>query len=132
MALTPELKKELFERIKAVLRKHAPPMIVAKDKEDVFELMGNKPVVYGSKKQQAPGMYFCSVIVNKTMISLHFFPIYFHSDDFIKLIPAMSKCLKGKTCFNIQKPGQVNEKELNALLKKGIEVWKKLGYMNTP
>lgn len=129
MPLTSEVRKEIFEKIRSALQKQSPPMAVAKDNENVFELMGNKPVPYGSKKQIVPGMYFSSVVARKDMVSFYFFPIYFHTDDFINLIPTMSKCLKGKTCFNIKKPEQVNEKELNALLKKGVQAWKKMGYM---
>lgn len=104
-------------------------MVASKDKEGVYELMGNKPVPYGSKKLMVPGMYFCSVVARKDMISFYFFPIYYHEKDFIDLIPTMAKCLKGKTCFNIKKPEQVNAKELGALLKKGVAAWKKQGYM---
>ena len=104
-------------------------MVVSKDKEEVFELMGNKPVPYGSKKTIVPGLYFCSVVARKDMISFYFFPIYYHTADFIDLIPNMAKCLKGKTCFNFKKTEQVNVKELNALLKKGVVAWKKQGYM---
>lgn len=129
MPLTPEVRNEIFEIIKTVLKKHSPPMVVSKDKEDVFELMGNKPVPYGSKKTIVPGLYFSSVVARKDMISFYFFPIYYHTADFIDLIPTMSKCLKGKTCFNFKKIEQVNAKELNALLKKGVVAWKKQGYM---
>ena len=129
MPLTPEIRNEIFETIKAVLKKQSPPMVVSKDKEGVFELMGNKPVPYGSKKTIVPGLYFSSVVARKDMISFYFFPIYYHTADFINLIPTMSKCLKGKTCFNFKKTEQVNAKELNALLKKGVVAWKKQGYM---
>src|ERR1700710_1226911 len=111
MPLTPEARAEIFNKIKSCLQKQNPPMNIAKDKEGVFELMGNKPVPYGSKKTIVPGMYFSSVVARKDMISFYFFPIYYHTDDFIGLIPTMSKFLKGKTCFNFKKPEQVNEKE---------------------
>ncbi len=104
-------------------------MVASKDKDGVYELMGDKAVPYGSKKIMVPGMYFCSVVARKDMVSFYFFPIYFHTDDFIGLIPTISKCLKGKTCFNFKKTEQVNPKELNALLKKGVGAWKKMGYM---
>ena len=39
------------------------------------------------------------------------------------------KCLKGKTCFNIKKVDQVDEKEVTALLKAGVKIWKEMGYM---
>ena len=129
MPLTAEDRKQIFDSIKSVLQKQCPPMVVCKDKEGVYELMGNKPVPYGSKKTIVPGMYFSSVVARNDMVSFYFFPIYFHAPDFIDLIPTMAKCLKGKTCFNIKKREKVNTKELNALLKKGVAAWKKQGYM---
>ena len=129
MPLTTETRNQIFDSIKSVLVKQCPPMVVSKDKEGVFELMGNKPVPYGSKKVIVPGMYFSSVVARKDMVSFYFFPIYYHTKDFIDLIPTMAKCLKGKTCFNIKKTEQVNTKELSALMKKGVGAWKKAGYM---
>ena len=129
MPLTTETRNEIFDTIRSVLKKYCPPMVAGKDKEGVYELMGNKAVPYGSKKIIVPGMYFSSVVARKDMVSFYFFPIYFHTDDFIGLIPTMSKCLKGKTCFNFKKTEQVNPKELNKLLKKGVGAWKKMGYM---
>jgi hypothetical protein len=120
MSLSQETRNEIFAKIKMALQKHAPPMVVAKDKEDVFELIGNKPMPYGSKKELVPGIYFCSAVSRKDMVSFYFFPIYFETAGFLELIPNLKKCLKGKTCFNIKKADQVHEKELNALLKKGV------------
>jgi hypothetical protein len=129
MPLTPETGNLIFEKIKSVLQKQCPPMIVSKNTKDCFELIGNKPVPYGSKKVMAPGMFFLSVFVRKDMISFHFFPIYMNREIFEPLIPNMIKLLKGKSCFNFKKSEQVDEKELSALLKKGVEAWKKNGYM---
>ena len=129
MPLKPEVRKAIFDKIKKSLEKCTPPMAVSKNKEDVFELMGNKPVPYGYKKEIVPGMYFSSVVARKDMISFYFFPIYMQPKEFKDLAPALFKTLKGKTCFNIKKEEQVDEKELDALLKKGVEAWKKMGYM---
>ncbi len=104
-------------------------MVVCKDKEGVFELMGNKPVPYGSKKIIVPGMYFSSAVAGKDMVSFYFFPLYFHENEYRDIIPTLIKCLKGKTCFNFKKFEQINEKELNAMLKKGVQAWRKSGYM---
>lgn len=129
MPLTDAIRKEIFNAIKEVMEKQCPPMIVSKDKDGVYELMGNKPVPYGSKKVIVPGMYFSSAVARKDMISFYFFPIYYHEQDFIDLIPELKKCLKGKTCFNFKKTEQVNKKELIALMKRGVIAWKKMGYM---
>jgi hypothetical protein len=129
MLFVPEMRKEIFEKIKFVLQKQSPPMLVSKNSENCFELTGNKPVAYGSKKQIVQGMYFSSVVAHKDMISFHFFPIYMKKELFEPLIPTTKKYMKGKSCFNFKKAEQVNETELTALLKKGAEAWKKLGYM---
>ena len=129
MPLTSEIRKSIFELLKTALAKQSPPMVVSKDKESVFELMGNKPVPYGSKKVIVPGMYFSSVVTRKDIVSFYFFPLYFHEDEYRDIIPTLIKCLKGKTCFNFKKPEQINEKELNAMLRKGVQAWKKSGYM---
>lgn len=129
MPLSPEVQKTIFDVLKASLEKYSPPMIVSKNGKDVFELIGNKPVPYGSKKTIVPGMYFSSAVARKDMVSFYFFPLYYQGKDYENIIPTMVKCLKGKTCFNFKKPEQIIAKELDALLKKGVEAWKKSGYM---
>lgn len=129
MPLTDESRNEIFNKIKSSLQKCTPPMAISKDKAGtVYELIGNKPVPYGSKKVIVPGMYFSSVVSRKDMVSFYFFPIYVR-DEFSDSIPTMIKYLKGKSCFNFKKPEQVVTKELDTMLKKGIAAWKKLGYM---
>jgi hypothetical protein len=129
MPLTAETSKAIFNSIKSCLQNCTPPMVVSKDKASVFELIGNKPIPYGSKKVIVPGMYFSSVVMRKDMISFYFFPMYFHTEEFTGLIPTMVKTLKGKTCFNIKKAEQVNEKELMQMLQKGVKAWKAQGYL---
>jgi hypothetical protein len=128
MPLTDLQRKEIFETIKVALKEQVPPMVVSKDTDTVYELMGNKPVPYGSAKKIVPGMYFSSVVARKDMISFYFFPVYMN-DVFFELMPNLKKYLKGKTCFNFKKTDQIDKKELSRLLKKGVQVWKKLGYM---
>ena len=129
MPLTAETKKEIFEKMKSIMQKQIPPLVISKNTDDNFELIGDKPVPYGSTKKIVPGMYFSSLLVRKDLISFHFFPMYINREVFIPLIPNMIKILSGKTCFNIKKLEQMNEKELSALFKRGIELFKELGYL---
>jgi hypothetical protein len=129
MALSPAIRSTLFNALKSALEQCAPPMVVSKDKKDVYELMGDKPVPYGSKKTIVPGMYFSSIVARKDMVSFYFFPLYYQEKNFEKTIPTLMKYLKGKTCFHFKKPDQLNTKEMAAMLKKGIQAWKKNGYM---
>lgn len=129
MVITDETKKEIVKKLSKVMEKFSPPMVIISKSEGGMEMIGNKKVLYGSTKKLVPGMFFCSIKPGKNMVSLHFFPIYYNEKTFMPLAPNMFRCLKGKTCFNITKPEQVDEKELEALLKKGVEVWVKSGYM---
>ena len=129
MQITAETKKEIVAKISKVLEKYSPPMVIVSKSENGMQLIGNKKVMYGSKKELVPGMFFVSVVSNKTMVSFHFFPMYYNEKTYTPLAPYLMKYLKGKTCFNFTKPEQVDEKELDAILKKGVESWIKSGYM---
>jgi hypothetical protein len=129
MPLKTDDKTAIIAQLRKSLSKCCPPMVVSKDTEDTLELIGNKPVPYGSKKKIVPGMYFASFVARKDSVSLYFFAIYFHAKDYEKTIPNLGKVLKGKTCFIFKKPEQVFAKELDAMLKQGVKAWKKNGYM---
>jgi hypothetical protein len=129
MPLTPEAKQNMFNTIKTELEKCCPPMVYKKGSADAFELLGNKPVPYGYKKEIVPGMYFASTVMRKDTVSFYFFPCYMKPELFVPIAPTLFKCLKGKTCFTFKKEEQINKKELAALLKKGVEAWEKMGYM---
>jgi len=129
MPITDETKKEIVKIISNVFLKSCPPMVVASQSENGMQLIGNKEVPYGSTKKLVPGMFFVSVIAGKNMVSFHFFPMYYREKTFAPLAPNSMKYLKGKTCFNYTKPEQVDKKEIAAMLKKGLEIWKNEGYM---
>ena len=127
MPLTPATRKAIFGRLSASLKKQSPPMVCSKDTVKCVELIGNTPVPYGSTKKIVPGMFFASAVAHKDMVSLHFLPLYYHEKDFADIAPTLLKRLKGKACFNFTKPEQIDEKEMDAMLKRGTQAWRKLG-----
>jgi hypothetical protein len=129
MPLTDETRKNIYDRLRRNLEKYSPPM-VSHEKPGMhdYELIGNKPVPYGYDKKIVPGMYFASIAHRKDSVAFYFFPCYMNP-SFREIAPSLHKCLKGKTCFHFKKEEQVNEDELNAMLKKGVEAWSKAGYM---
>ena len=129
MPLASEIKKAIFSKIKKNLEQCTPPMVYKKGSADAYELIGNKPVPYGYKKEIVPGMYFASTVVRANSVAFYFFPTYLNPAAFKSIAPSLYKCLKGKTCFHFRQEKDVNEKELSALLKKGVEAWTKAGYM---
>ena len=129
MPLSPATRKNIFNKLKTALKKQSPPMVVSKNTADTYEVMGNKLVPYGSKKTIVPGMYFSSTVARKDMVSFYFLPAYFDRKELMRIAPTVMKYLKGKSCFHFKKEEQVVEKELDALLKKGVAIWKKQGYV---
>ena len=129
MALTNEDKATIFNTLVEALKTCTPPMVITKNSSEGFELIGNKPVPYGYKKEIIPGMYFSSVVARKDMVSFYVFPLYGQEEFFKEIAPTAMKCLKGKTCFNFKKPEQVNKKEIVAILKQGVKIWKQMGYL---
>ncbi len=129
LLITEEIKLVIYKKLKSNLELFAPPMISNENPmKKSFELIGNTPVPYGYNKKIIPGMFFTSIEHCKDSVSLHFFPLYL--DPRLKdIIPSLSKYLKGKTCFHFNKEEQIDEKELKALLKIGIDKWKELGYL---
>lgn len=128
MSITPETRLAIFNKLKKNLKKCTPPMVAKDDSKDLaYQLIGNKAVPYGYDKKIIPGMFFAAVAQRKDSVTFHFFPSYM--SNLGEVAPSLYKCLKGKTCFHFKKEEQVNEKELDALLKKGMAAWKKMGYM---
>src|SRR5438046_783887 len=120
MPITDETRKIIYSKLKKQLDKCIPPMVVQSDPKGLaYQLMGNKPVPYGYNKKIIPGMFFAAVAQRKDSVTFHFFPSYMNT-KLKDVAPSLYKCLKGKTCFHFKKEEQVNEKELSALLKKGM------------
>jgi len=129
MKITEETKKLIFSKLKKNLEKFTPPLVANRKADaNTYEVIGNTPVPYGSTKKIVPGMYFASIANRKDSVVLYFFPCYTNA-KMLDVAPSLVKCLKGKTCFHFTKEEQINEKELNTLLKKGVSVWEKEGYI---
>lgn len=129
MAITEETRKAIFNKLKKEMVKCTPPMVVKQNpSHHSYELIGNKPVPYGYKKDIIPGMFFAAIAHRKDSVTFHFFPCYMGT-EMKATAPSLWKHLKGKTCFHFRKSEEINEKELASLLKKGVQAWKKAGYM---
>jgi hypothetical protein len=129
MSNTNEYLPAIFDTIKTALENCCPPMVVNKSSKDNFEIIGNKAVPYGSKKEIVSGMYFASVVARKDKITFYFFCNYTHPQEFKTLAPTLMKCLKGKSCFHFKKAEEVNVTELTALLETGMKIFKQEGYL---
>lgn len=131
--------KEIFLTIKMLMKKFSPPLVnkssvpeirtALSDQENSFELIGNVPVPYGSKKQIIEGMYFATVAIRKNSVVLYFFPAYMNVTVFKNMAPRIFKNLKGKTCFHFKKTEHLDKTELDKIFLKGIAFYKDKGWI---
>jgi len=115
----------LWATLKAALLTQVPPLRVAKDEPNNFELAGTKPVMQG--KQKVDGHYFASLVPKPKDVRFYFFPIYTHANEFGALSPDLQKALKGKSCFHIKQLSPEMEKELHQMLTQGVEIYRREG-----
>lgn len=112
---------EIQKTLKRLLSAHIPPLQLRKDEPGVSEFAGTKPGMQG--KQKVDGYYFASVVPKPKDVRLYFFPIYTHVKEFETISAALRKCLKGKSCFHIKKLDEELEKDIEAMVKKGVELY---------
>ena len=108
---------------------YSPPLVIKKNSREAIEVIGNTPTPYGYKKETIPGMYFATALIRPSNVSFYFFACYTVPDVFEKIAPTTMKCLDGKSCFHFKKEDQVVEKELRAMFKKAIQIYKKQGWI---
>ncbi|MFX1419149.1 MAG: DUF1801 domain-containing protein [Promethearchaeota archaeon] len=122
-----ELKKILENQSNNFLTKDQYIGSKAKQRKPAFHLYGNKEVSLFGKKPQAT--YIAGVIQQKNYVSFYFSPIYSHPDIFKNVSPELKKFLKGKSCFNINKTTPQIYKEIEDILKTGIDKYKEIGWI---
>jgi DNA replicative helicase MCM subunit Mcm2 (Cdc46/Mcm family) len=111
------------ESLAGILSASVPPLRITKNSDSVFEVTCTKEAMQGKKK--VDGIYFASVVPKPADVRFYFFPIYTHVKAYEKLSNELKKCLKGKSCFHIKKLSPELEKEIDAMVKKGISLYKK-------
>jgi len=108
------------------LKAQQPLLKIRIEKPTQLEVAGTIEAVQG--KQKVDGFYFASVIPKPKDIRFYFFPIYTHAAHFEGLISeAIKKCLKGKSCFHIKSISPEMAIEIQAMIEKGVELYKKDG-----
>jgi hypothetical protein len=117
---------EIEQTLRAVLKAQVPKLRVRKDVADVLEMCGTKEVM--QYKQKVDGYYFASIVPKPKDVRLYYFPIYTHPTEF-SLSDDLRKALKGKSCFHIKKLSPEMEKEIGEMVKKGVRLYEKDGFV---
>ncbi|NVM34422.1 MAG: hypothetical protein HWN81_02425 [Candidatus Lokiarchaeota archaeon] len=127
-----ETLENIFLKLKKILESQSNNLLVkkqyigsqAKQQKPAYHLYGNKEVSLFGKKPQPT--YIAGVIQQKNYVSFYFSPIYSHPDFFKNISPELKRFLKGKSCFNINKTTPELLKEVEDILKVGINKYKEI------
>ncbi|WP_406659986.1 hypothetical protein V7O66_09050 [Methanolobus sp. ZRKC3] len=120
-------EREIFLKLKSLLSSYVPPLVVMVDEDRRYDVYGNKRAKIGKKEHE--NVYFASTIIQKHHVGLYFFPIYTHRDRFSDQPDSLIKLLKGKSCFHLKKYDEAIFAEIEALLDKGIDVYREEGWV---
>lgn len=120
-------KPEILSALKVILSKFSKSMKVTKDSDKDYELYCTKKVTVHNKVVN--GMYFAAAIIQGGFVGFYFFPIYIHPKEFTKIPPELRKCLKGKSCFHINKLDRKLEAQIKAIVKQGFELYENFGWV---
>lgn len=127
--------EDIFLELKKILEKHSSKFLIkdqyigsqAKQKKPGYHLYGSKEVSLFRKKPQPT--YIAGVVQQKNYVSFYFSPIYSHPDSFTDISTALKKFLKGKSCFNFTKTTPQLLKEIEDILKLGINMYKEIDWI---
>lgn len=73
--------------------------------------------------------YIAGIILQKNFTGFYFMPMYSHPKKFPLKSPLLKKYRKGKSCINMKSVDPRSLRELASLMKKGIALYKKEGWI---
>ena len=125
--------QSIFEKLRAILRRHAGTLRVKEDTHAGYCLEGNAgPAAlraWGGKVKRST-IPVAWVQIGKAYVSYHLMPVYGNAT----LREGMSKELKarmqGKTCFNFKSDDEALFGELEQLTVQGIAGFRKAGFIS--
>lgn len=132
---TPENLLDIFDEVKALILKHAKgldtltelPNSTAKEKKPGLVQYGKKEVAIGNRKPQKT--YVSGVMLQKHFVGFYSMPLYSHPKELVLTDPDLIKMKKGKSCINLTKLTPSMKKELERIIKEGVQLYKKEGWI---
>ena len=102
------------ERLRAILARHVPPLVVTVDGPPVYSLSVDRNDI------PEPQRYFGGVRVGIRYVSFHLMPVYAFPDLLVDISPELRGRMQGKSCFNFTRVDEALLKELADLTDRGI------------
>ena len=104
----------IFERLKRIYEPAAASAVVAADTREKYLL--NTPFSTKYNKE----LFLGGVQIEKNYVSFYIMPVYIYPELLEGISPELKKRMQGKSCFNFKKLDEGLFKELEELLKEGV------------
>src|SRR3989344_5654485 len=119
---------QIFEQLKGILKKYEEGLegrksiINSKTQSGKasYHIYGKKEVVILDRKPQQT--YVVGIIKQKHFIGFYSMPVYSHPKSVFPQNPDLKKFLIGKSCFNVKYLDDGIEKDIERIIKIGIEI----------
>jgi hypothetical protein len=119
--------KEIFNKIRLVMKDFTPPLKAISDNEKSFEIVSDKQIVFMGKKRD--NVYFAATKIQKGFVGFYLMHIYAQPGEVDKLGKDLRKLLHGKSCFHIKKIDDDLLIQIKKSLADGIECYKRLKFI---
>ncbi len=112
---------DTFAALRQVLAVHSKRLVVIVDKPGDYQV--GSPTM---KDRVGRPLYVAGVKTGKNYVSYHLMPVYVRPELLKTLSPRLTKRMQGKSCFNFTTVDADEAKELSAVTKAGISVFRDL------
>ena len=109
------------ERLRAILRRYVPPLVVAADGPGGYTLNVDRPDL------PEPRRYFGGVRVGKRYVSYYLMPVYLFPELLDDISPELKRRMQGKSCFNFARLDEPLMTQLADLTERGIQRFRQTG-----
>lgn len=120
-------RKIIFDQIKSLMKKYAPPFTVRNDFDSRYELWSEKEIEIAGRKRKE--IYFCGLIIQSSYVGFYFMPVYVDAALKDVFEPELLKTLKGKSCFHIKELDKKLLSQIKKSLEIGFRLYKKRGWI---
>lgn len=118
---------DIRETLKNILENFLGPLKIRVDKPSNYEVNGTIEAPQGKKMVQ--GIYFSSIVPKEKDVRFYFYPAYTHPQEFEYISDRLKKFKKGKSCFHVKFLDEELENEINGMVSKAIDIYKKNGWL---
>lgn len=123
-------KQYIFDRLKFLIHPYEKHLVIKKNTPTRYEVEFDKGYSVTSertgKTMVKHGLYFVGIMMQSSYVGFYFMPIYANPSVFSGVSPDLRKLLKGKSCFHIKTYDERLFWEIEKMVKRGYQIFKKM------